>query len=268
MTSSRPWRATVAPISESTSSQRPTSVFRNDAAPPARVMISSVESPPSRGSAVISAMTTLAPSPAKPMAIARPIPELAPVTTAIFPASRLDMGFDSYKDLGTRAPSSKDIPVSDVIQPDLDLAASLFEALSGATRRGRGIVRDSYGAGEQAAHDLVRSAAASGSFADPGIPRAAHRAGSDAGRARNARRRGERHPRLQALPQCALHWRVWPFGRRLPPLPPGRRRRDGGVSSSYGDCLGAARGGRSGSGPHRGRAVYRSDHAWTEQDRR
>src|SRR5207302_322514 len=158
MTSSRPWRATVAPISESTSSQRPTSVFRNDAAPPARVMISSVESPPSRGASVISAMTTLAPSPAKPMAIARPIPELAPVTTAIFPASRLDIGFDSYKDLGTRAPSSKDIPVSDVIQPDLDLAASLFEALSGATRRGRGIVRDSYGAGEQAAHDLVRAA--------------------------------------------------------------------------------------------------------------
>ena len=45
------------------------------------------------------------------------------------------------------------------IQPDLDLAASLFEALSRATRRGRGIVRDSYGAGEQAAHDLARSAA-------------------------------------------------------------------------------------------------------------
>ena len=45
------------------------------------------------------------------------------------------------------------------IQPDLKLAASLFEALSRATRRGRGIVRDSYGAGEQAAHDIVRSAA-------------------------------------------------------------------------------------------------------------
>jgi N-carbamoyl-L-amino-acid hydrolase len=44
-------------------------------------------------------------------------------------------------------------------QPDLDLAASLFGALSRATRRGRGIVRDSYGAGEQAAHDLMRSAA-------------------------------------------------------------------------------------------------------------
>lgn len=46
------------------------------------------------------------------------------------------------------------------VQPDLDLAASLFEALSQATRRGRGIVRDSYGDGEQAAHDLVRAAAA------------------------------------------------------------------------------------------------------------
>jgi N-carbamoyl-L-amino-acid hydrolase len=45
------------------------------------------------------------------------------------------------------------------IQPDLALAASLFEALSRATRRGRGIVRDSYGPGEQAAHDLVQSAA-------------------------------------------------------------------------------------------------------------
>ena len=45
------------------------------------------------------------------------------------------------------------------IQPDLVLAAELFEALSRATRRGRGIVRDSYGPGEQAAHDLVRSAA-------------------------------------------------------------------------------------------------------------
>jgi len=45
------------------------------------------------------------------------------------------------------------------IQPDLDLAASLFEALSRATRRGRGIVRDSYGDGEQAAHDITRSAA-------------------------------------------------------------------------------------------------------------
>src|SRR5579862_5745 len=46
------------------------------------------------------------------------------------------------------------------IQPDIDLAASLFEALGRTTRRGRGIVRDSYGEGEQAAHDIMRSAAA------------------------------------------------------------------------------------------------------------
>jgi beta-ureidopropionase / N-carbamoyl-L-amino-acid hydrolase len=45
------------------------------------------------------------------------------------------------------------------VQPDLVLAASAFDALSRATRQGRGIVRDSYGAGEEAAHDLMRSAA-------------------------------------------------------------------------------------------------------------
>src|SRR5258708_19282723 len=45
------------------------------------------------------------------------------------------------------------------LQPDLKLAAALFDSLSRATRHGRGIVRDSYGAGEQAAHDIVRSAA-------------------------------------------------------------------------------------------------------------
>ena len=48
--------------------------------------------------------------------------------------------------------------MSGALQADLDLAASLFDALSRATRRGRGIVRDSYGAGEQAAHDIVRAA--------------------------------------------------------------------------------------------------------------
>ncbi len=46
------------------------------------------------------------------------------------------------------------------IPPDLELAASLFARLDSATRRGRGIVRDSYGDGEQAAHDIIRSAAA------------------------------------------------------------------------------------------------------------
>jgi len=49
--------------------------------------------------------------------------------------------------------------ISDLATPDLELAASLFDQLSEATRRGRGIVRDSYGAGEQAAHDIMRSAA-------------------------------------------------------------------------------------------------------------
>jgi beta-ureidopropionase / N-carbamoyl-L-amino-acid hydrolase len=44
-------------------------------------------------------------------------------------------------------------------QLDLDLADELFEQLATATRRGRGIVRDSYGAGEQAAHDIMRAAA-------------------------------------------------------------------------------------------------------------
>jgi len=45
---------------------------------------------------------------------------------------------------------------------DLDLAASLFEALSRATRRGRGIVRDSYGDGEQAAPISPSAADAAG----------------------------------------------------------------------------------------------------------
>ena len=52
--------------------------------------------------------------------------------------------------------------MSAALQPDIELAASLFETLGRATRRGRGIVRDSYGAGEQAAHDLMRSAASAG----------------------------------------------------------------------------------------------------------
>src|ERR1700733_9519477 len=49
-------------------------------------------------------------------------------------------------------------PISDSAAPDLALAGSLFDRLSDATRRGRGIVRDSYGAGEQIAHDIMRSA--------------------------------------------------------------------------------------------------------------
>lgn len=50
-------------------------------------------------------------------------------------------------------------PIPNLVEPDIELAASLFDRLSDATRRGRGIVRDSYGAGEQAAHDIMRSAA-------------------------------------------------------------------------------------------------------------
>jgi N-carbamoyl-L-amino-acid hydrolase len=41
----------------------------------------------------------------------------------------------------------------------MTLAAELFDALDAATRRGAGIVRDSYGIGEQAAHDILRAAA-------------------------------------------------------------------------------------------------------------
>jgi N-carbamoyl-L-amino-acid hydrolase len=51
--------------------------------------------------------------------------------------------------------------MSGAIEPNLEMAASLFEALSRATRHGRGIVRDSYGPGEQAAHDIARAAASS-----------------------------------------------------------------------------------------------------------
>jgi beta-ureidopropionase / N-carbamoyl-L-amino-acid hydrolase len=43
-------------------------------------------------------------------------------------------------------------------QIDLGLADALFSQLERATRHGSGIVRDSYGAGEQAAHDIIRAA--------------------------------------------------------------------------------------------------------------
>ena len=51
------------------------------------------------------------------------------------------------------------MPIVRSVQADIDLAAVLFESLSRATRRGRGIVRDSYGEGEQAAHDIMCAAA-------------------------------------------------------------------------------------------------------------
>ena len=42
---------------------------------------------------------------------------------------------------------------------DLGLAETLFDALARATRQGPGIVRDSYGPGEQAGYDIIRAAA-------------------------------------------------------------------------------------------------------------
>ena len=45
--------------------------------------------------------------------------------------------------------------------PDLGLAEQLFDTLAARTRRGRGIERDSYGPGEQAAHDIAAEAARS-----------------------------------------------------------------------------------------------------------
>lgn len=44
-------------------------------------------------------------------------------------------------------------------EPDIALAEALFHQLAAHTRTGRGIVRDSYGAGEAYAHDLVRQSA-------------------------------------------------------------------------------------------------------------
>jgi len=47
---------------------------------------------------------------------------------------------------------------SKTVHVDLDLAGTLFGQLERATACGRGIVRDSYGPGEQAAHDIIRAA--------------------------------------------------------------------------------------------------------------
>ena len=46
------------------------------------------------------------------------------------------------------------------LTPDVDLAARLFEALREASFDGVGVTRDSYGPGEQRAHDIVRAEAA------------------------------------------------------------------------------------------------------------
>jgi beta-ureidopropionase / N-carbamoyl-L-amino-acid hydrolase len=49
--------------------------------------------------------------------------------------------------------------ISQPTEPDIELAVRLFADLGRVTRKGAGIERDSYGRGEQAAHDLMRSAA-------------------------------------------------------------------------------------------------------------
>ena len=46
-----------------------------------------------------------------------------------------------------------------MLTPDLALAGRLFDELAAKTRRGKGIVRDSYGAGEQLAHEMMRDVA-------------------------------------------------------------------------------------------------------------
>jgi N-carbamoyl-L-amino-acid hydrolase len=49
--------------------------------------------------------------------------------------------------------------ISQAIEPDIELAERLLDDLSSRTRKGAGIERDSYGPGEQAAHDLMRATA-------------------------------------------------------------------------------------------------------------
>src|SRR5215813_685989 len=48
---------------------------------------------------------------------------------------------------------------SPVIEPDLALARAVFDELEANTRIGRGIVRDTYGAGENFAHALAKRTA-------------------------------------------------------------------------------------------------------------
>jgi N-carbamoyl-L-amino-acid hydrolase len=45
------------------------------------------------------------------------------------------------------------------LNPDMALAARLFDALREATRDGEGVTREAYGRGERIAHQLVREAA-------------------------------------------------------------------------------------------------------------
>ena len=61
----------------------------------------------------------------------------------------------THQDQGSERPSSPSgWPV-----PDIALAGSMFDALRDATADGEGVTRESYGAGENAAHAIVREVA-------------------------------------------------------------------------------------------------------------
>ncbi len=47
----------------------------------------------------------------------------------------------------------------ELVEPDLQLAADLFDQLQKMSFDGVGITRDTYGAGEQRAHDLLAQTA-------------------------------------------------------------------------------------------------------------
>src|SRR5580698_3441041 len=90
--------------------------------------------------------------------MARPMPELAPVTIATLPANKFV--FKQIPPGCAGLPYRQPRPIQRM-QPDIKLAATLFDTLDRTTRRGRGIDRDSYGDGEQTAHDLMRATAES-----------------------------------------------------------------------------------------------------------
>src|SRR5258707_11105678 len=86
--SSRPNRAIVRRISNSTSLDCETSVGMNSASAPSACTSWRTASP---RSTPLLAMTTLAPSRAKLKAVARPMPELPPVMSATAPSKRLSL---------------------------------------------------------------------------------------------------------------------------------------------------------------------------------
>src|SRR5262245_25729826 len=88
MTSSGPNSVTARLTSASTSARRVTSVAAYAARPPACRITSAVGIAPSAGRSRTSPIVTAAPSRARASAMARPSPDVPPVTTATRPASR------------------------------------------------------------------------------------------------------------------------------------------------------------------------------------